>query len=378
MLSGGMLTRSVIEQRSSRLSVDVARVFHLSESGLDVAIQALRTDPHYTGASYTELGNRLGGYAIEVAPDGPSRRMIRSTGFYPSNNPTAIDYAVRTIETVVQVTKGTGPGYGVLGVQSVRFDGWDHVNIKKEDRRSLRVDSYDSRRGPYLEGVANGNLRICTNGHEEKAVALVGGVAINGDIVLGPGSDPETTLWQVPAQWTSISGSVSVADMKAPVEVVEIPMLPDGGRLSISGHKVVTLPGGLYRFHNVQISGHGRLVFTGQAAVYIEDELEISGNGGIDTLSRLPPNLALYVKGPRVSITGKPGLFARLVAPDAIVEISGNGDFYGAVTGREIVVRGRGDIHYDTALNLYDEALNPPRIGDPFRVSILSWREASP
>ena len=242
----------------------------------------------------------------------------------------------------------------------------------------MKVDSYDSRRGPYTPEGTNGDLRVCTNGHEEKAVTLVGGVDIHGDIVLGPGSDPETTLWQIPAQWTSISGSVSVADMKAPVEVVDIPMLPDGGRLAISGHEVVTLPGGLYRFRKVQISGHGRLVFTGQADVYIEDALEISGNGGIDTLSRLPPNLTLYVKGPRVSISGKPGLFARLVAPDAVVEISGNGDFYGAVTGRKIVVRGRGDIHYDKALNLYDEALNPPRTGDPFRVSILSWREASP
>lgn len=378
MLSGGMLTRSVIEQRSSRLSVDVARVFHLSESGLDVAIQALRTDPHYTGASYTALGNRLGGYAIEVAPDGPSRRMIRSTGFYPSNNPTAIDYAARTIETVVQVTKGTGPGYGVLGVQSVWFDGWDHVNIRKEGRRSLRVDSYDSRRGPYPEGAANGNLRICTNGHEEKAVALVGGVTIHGDIVLGPGSDPETTLWRVPEQWTSISGSVSVADMEAPMETVEIPMLPDGGRLSISGHEVVTLAGGLYRFHDMRISGNGTLVFTGPAEVYVEEDVQISGKGEIDTASQLPTNLALYVKGTHVSISGDADLFAKLVAPNATVEISGNGDLYGAVMGREIIARGRGDIHYDEALNLYDEALNPPRRGDPFRVSILSWREASP
>ena len=56
----------------------------------------------------------------------------------------------------------------------------------------------------------------------------------------------------------------------------------------------------------------------------------------------------------------------------------GNGDLYGAVTGREIVVHGRGNIHYDEALNLYDEALNPPDSRDPLRATVLSWRELDP
>lgn len=378
MLSGGMLTRSVVEQRASRSSLSLARAFHLSESGVDLAIHELRADPNYTGAGYADFGTGSGGYSIDVIPDGLSSWVIRSTGFYPSNDPTAVDYAARTIETVVRVTKGIGPGYGVLGVQSVRFDGWGHDDIRRGGRSSMKVDSYDSQRGPYTREGADGNLRICTNGYEEKVIALVGGVTINGDIVLGPGSDPDKTLWQVPKQWTSIRGSVSVAELEAPIELVEMPMLPDGGHLSLSGHDVVTLPGGLYRFHDLQISGNGTLLFTGPAAVYVEEDVQISGAGRIDTASHLPTDLALYARGAHVSISGDADLFAKVVAPNATVEISGNGDLYGAITGREIIVRGRGDIHYDEALNLYDEALNPPRRSDPFRVSILSWREASP
>ena len=375
MVSGGILTRSVIEQRSSQLSVTLARVFHLSESGLDVAIQALRTDPDYTGASYTELGNRLGGYAIEVVPEGPSRRIIRSTGFYPENNPAAFDYAARTIEAVVQMTKGAGPGYGVLGVRSVRFDGWGHDGTNTtDDRTGMTVDSYDSRQGAYVKG-SSASLRVCTNANEPRAVTLIGGVTINGDVLLGPGSDPQTTLWRVPEKWNSISGTVSVADVGLPVESVEMPVLPDGGQLSISGHEVVSLPGGLYRFHDMQIAGHGRLVFTGPAEVYVEEDVRISGNGEIDTAAQLPTNLALYVRGAQVSISGDASLFAKLIAPDATVEISGNGDLYGPVIGREIVVHGRGEIHYDAALNLYDEALNSPRTGDPLQTVLLSWRE---
>jgi len=128
----------------------------------------------------------------------------------------------------------------------------------------------------------------------------------------------------------------------------------------------------------VQISGNGTLLFTGPAEVYIEEDVHISGRGGIHTAAQLPTNLALYVKGTHVSIGGDADLFAKVVAPNARVNISGNGDLYGAVTGREIIVRGHGNIHYDEARNLYDEALNPPRRDDPFRVSILSWREAHP
>lgn len=369
MLSVSLLTRATVEQRASLRSSNLARAFHLAEAGVDLAIQALRTDPDYTGAPYADLGTHTGGYAIQVARDGPSHWTIRATGSYPANDPAAVGYSVRAIEVVVQLAKGAGPGYGVLGDRSIRFDGGDGDEV--------RMDSYDSRQGPYASQGARANVRLCTNAHQERAVALVGGVTLLGDVVLGPGSDPERTLWRTPREWISISGSVSVADVGAPVEPVDMPLLPDRGRLHISGHEVVTLPEGLYRFRDLQISGHGRLEFTGPAEVYVEEDVEIAGDG-IGTAAQLPPNLALYVKGSRVSISGETDLFAKLNAPDALIELSGHSDLYGSVSGREIVVRGHADIHYDEALNSYDEALSPPRSTDPLQATVLSWREVDP
>lgn len=371
LLSGQALMRSMLEQRAGDLSLHLMQAFYLGEAGIDRAIHELRGDSGYAGAGYTAPGAGTGGYAMEVTPDGPWRRVIRSTGFYPSDRADAPGHVRKTVEAVVQIAEGSGPGYGVLGVRSVRLEGV-HGGRRGD---GIVVDSYDSRHGPYDDRRASGRVRVCTNSREDRAVALIGRVAIRGDLLLGPGGDPEAVLWRAPKAQAVVSGSVSVASAEAPLEPVEMPRLPDGGRLSISGRDVVTLPGGLHRFRAIDISGRGSLVFTGPTEVYVEDSVRISGQGRIHTASELPTNLALYVGGAHVSLGGDAALFAKVTAPYATVDISGAGDLYGAVIGREIVIRGDADLHYDEAWGLYDEALNPPRDGDRFRVTIVSWRE---
>ena len=341
---------------------------YLAEGGLDVALHELKTTPQYAGVGYTALGVGTGGYALEVIPDGPSLRILRASGFYPSNDPAAAGYTVKTLEAVVQVSRGSGPGYAVLGERSVRL----HGPVDDE----VVVDSYDSREtsAPLSSG---GNLRVCTNSAEDGAMTFISGVVVQGDVVLGPGSDPDRTLQRIPQHWTSISGSVRVAERRTPLEPIELPALPDRGPLHITGREVVTLPGGLYRFQELDISGNGRLVFTDRAEVYVEGNVRIAGEG-ITTAAQLPANLTLYVKGQRVAISGDTNLFLKLHAPDATVEMASRGDLYGAVSGREVIVHGQGDIHYDQALNTYDKALNPPEETDPYHVSVLSWREADP
>lgn len=375
-LSGATLARSTIEHRASRLDVSRLQAFHLSESGLDVAIHQLQRDPNYEGADYTALGPSAGGYAMTVIHREPSSRIIRATGYHPSSNPAVADYATNTVEAVVQLIKRAGPGNGVVGVESVQLNGWGCVSTRRDRARHLKLDSYDSRQGPYTAEASRGSLRVCTNDHRERAMSLMGGVAINGDVVLGPGSDPDRTLWQVPEHTISISGAVVVSETAVPVEEVVMPQLPDRGRLSISGDEEVILEGGLYRFRNIRISGHGKLIFTGPAQVYVDHRVEIVGHGAIATPDQRSTNLTLYVQGGRVGLSGHADLYARVHAPNAIVEISGDGDLYGAVIGRDVVVNGRGTIHYDEALNFYDEALNSPKSGaPPFQAKILSWRE---
>ncbi|MBI4354294.1 MAG: hypothetical protein HY595_03555, partial [Candidatus Omnitrophica bacterium] len=254
-----LLTRAVLEQQTSGRALNVVRAFHLSEAGLDAALRQLQDDSSYTGTNATELGSSSGGYSIGVTPLDPSLRQVVVTGWYPANDPQAFGYASRTVEVVVQLGEQPGPGNGVFGDLSVRFDGGGGDEAQ--------LDSYDSRQGPYTPEQARANVRLRTNSNEEGVIALVGGVAIKGDVVLGPGSDPETALQQTPKDWSSITGSVSVAASAVSLEPVTMPSLSDEGSLHIAGHEIVTLPGGLHRFRDLHISGHGQLIFTGPAEV---------------------------------------------------------------------------------------------------------------
>lgn len=364
-----LLGRAALELQTSGRALNQVRAFHLSEAGLDASLLQLRANPSYTGTEATAIGNGSGGYSVGIIPLGSSLRLIRTTGWFPSNDPAAYGYAARTIETVVQLAEQPGPGNGVLGDVSARFDGGGGDEAM--------LDSYDSRQGPYVPDQARANVRLWTNAHEEGAVTLVGGVTIKGDVVLGPGSDPALTLRQTPAGWNAVTGSVSVAEAQASLEPVDMPSLPDGGVLRISGHEVVTLPGGQYRFREIRITGHGQLIFTEPAEVYVDEEVQIAGNGVV-TADQRPPNLTFYVTGPHVVVSGQADLYAKIVAPHATVELAGDGDLYGAVSGRDIIVRGQAAVHYDEALTIYDIALNPPRDGDSLQAHALSWREVDP
>lgn len=366
--SGGMLTASLAEGRASLRAVSSLQAFHAAEAGLDRALHALQVDSQYAGNPYEKLGERSGGYTINAAPSGLNQWVVRATGFYPSDDVTAYGYTARTVEAVVELITRAGPGYGVLGDRSVEF------NSAVDDEVTL--DSYDSRQGSYQGG--RGHVRLCANAHEEKTVALIGGATVNGDVVLGPGSDPETALWQTPRTWTTITGSVTVADRTTPLEPVELPDLADVRSVQIAGHEVMILPGGLYRFRELHISGHGQLVFTGPAEIYVDEDVRLSGHGAIDTYDHRPTNLALYVKGDHVVLNSDADCFAKVSAPSATIELSGEGDLYGVLNGRAILVHGRGDVHYDEALNLYDEALSPPATPQTPQANILSWREVLP
>lgn len=369
-VSGAGLISSAVDQGIVLRSLNRVRALHLSEAGLDLALRNLQANPDYTGAAYALLSDQVGGYMIQVTPQSPSDRLIQITGFSPSDDPTSRGYSTATIEAMVRLSQLAGPGYGIMGEESVRIEGFG-------DHEAPKLDSYNSRQGPYDSQTARANVRLGTNANAERSMALTGPVTIRGDVVLGPGSDLSSTLWMAPKEWVTIEGSVSVSSQRLPSESVEMPLLPDEGRLHIAGHEVVTLPGGQYRFHEIHITGNGQLVFTGPAEVYVEEDVHISGNG-IRTADQLPPNLTLYVAGEKVVVHGKTDLYAKIVAPHAAVALSGNACLFGQASGREVIVNGGSAIHYDEALNLYDVTLNPPREDDDLEASVLSWREVDP
>jgi hypothetical protein len=68
-------------------------------------------------------------------------------------------------------------------------------------------------------------------------------------------------------------------------------------------------------------------------------------------MNNKPPNLTLvYLGTDQLTLNGTADMKAKIIAPNAIVDISGNFDFYGSVLAKEIVMTGSSSIHFDEDL----------------------------
>lgn len=104
-LSAATISRSVTENYLARQHRDAFESFWLAEAGVNRALSELRDNYSASGNNLwqTALGN--GGYTVDVAVEGQSRR-ITAYGFVPSTSPYR---AQRQIEVVM--TKSIPPGF---------------------------------------------------------------------------------------------------------------------------------------------------------------------------------------------------------------------------------------------------------------------------
>lgn len=112
-----------------------------------------------------------------------------------------------------------------------------------------------------------------------------------------------------------------------------------------------------------------------QLAIYTEYDVDITGdssnNGGVDNQNGQALGLQIWgtatsANTQNIKISGNGSLSAIVYAPNADVEIKGNGAVYGAVVGKTAKITGNANFHYDESLAAYGS-------NNPFKVA--SWRE---
>ena len=340
VLGTTLAASALAEHRLSLRTLSELQAFYAAEAGLDQALVALRGDPGYPGAAYTPLydasGNEIGGYSLTVVDVGNDQRAITVVGHYPSGDPNIPWYASATVMGRARLASSLFTG-AVFANQTVRITG------------NGTVDSYDSRDGPYCAAAAGSNGDVGTNGTANGAVTLTGNATVRGDAWVGPGADPNAAV--------TLTGNASITGQKLAMSAPRVlaPVtIPDGlgcgGNLSVCGNTTLTLPGGTYRYHNVSVSGNGRINFTGPATLYVSGTVSISGNG-VTTAANSPPNLVIYVAGSgSVSVSGNGNFYGAVYAPQSMVSTTGNGARFGALIGNTVRITGNGGVHYDEAL----------------------------
>jgi Flp pilus assembly protein TadG len=226
-------------------------------------------------------------------------------------------------------------GYGLVGLAGITLSGNSSI-------------SYWS-----PTGATSNHGSIASDGN----ITLKGSSSIQGDSRPGPGMS------------VSMSGSSSVSGSTAPLSsyltypnasagsaattnndsAAGSSLNPGTNDFGIGGTTSLTLPGGVYYFHNFNTAGQTTLSFSGPATVYVTGNVGI--NGATVTSGNLPENLSIQVIGSgNVNVGNNASIYFNLYAPQSPVTLSGSGAIYGSVLGFSINMTGTSSINYDLGL----------------------------
>lgn len=241
------------------------------------------------------------------------------------------------------VASAAGAGnFGVVGLNYIKMGG-------------NSSDSYYSPDG-YTSGgekgsiASNGNIYLSGNSYVHGDARPGIGMTVDSPSRVSGSSDPLTKPLNYPR---ANAGAFATTNDNANIPAA---YFSKAGNLTLKSGESLTLPGGVYYLNAVNLGAGSTMSFTGPAKVYCEGNWVM--NGHAETSGNLPKNLKIIMVGPssssasagKVTIGGGSAMYAHIYAPLSPINLSGTGDFYGAMVGESIDMTGTSAIHYDTAL----------------------------
>lgn len=214
---------------------------------------------------------------------------------------------------------------------------------------------------------------IRTNSTEPGAINLAPNTEITGEIVVGPGGDPESVI-------TDKKTSVIDGPTYAASELLDFPFMPVPSEVVTSAFPpsaggITTITAGMYEFPPITIKNGEKVYIEGNVTISTGD-VRINNGGEIRVLSG--GSLALYVDGSfiadtdsyifnedldatKLKIYGSPDctqviiknsgdLWAAVYAPNATLEIKNSGVTYGGFVGSSLIMKNSGEFYFDTRL----------------------------
>ncbi|GEM_PF-1336255 len=380
----------VFYQASERVQYRIS-AFNLAETGIDQALIQLTSNPSYTGSgpSCTVLGN--GCYHIEVRSsvthpseitDPNIRKIIASghtAGQTPFNNPASYAHEMRQIETYVDVTPEPLFNYTIFGDTKVDFTSSGSLS------QFLGTASCDSNLGncgvPWSD-VEKADGDMGTNGTAAASIHLKGAVAIPGDLVVGPTGDPASAIRLEAYGGSSpvhVGGAYANPGQPKVMNDVQIPTgLTNQGNLDVSSG-TTTFSGGQYWFSSVDISGTGKVEFTGPATIYVSGNVNLRSLEGLVAHQNKAPNLTIHVQGSQTINVGKIGrVYGAVYAPKSTIHLQDGGSaqetfWIGSLVANQVVRAADSATDNDLYL-IHDKALNS--IATPnVRPKVKAWQE---
>lgn len=206
--------------------------------------------------------------------------------------------------------------------------------------------------------------------------AIQGGLMANGD--LSTSGNWQVNGLDLPAGTPSVQENLRAAQKvlpsvpSAPASATSIPAI------NLGGSRTMTLNSGDYVVPSINITGSGKLIVNGTSAAPVRlwiqganPNIHISGSG-VANSNGVPSAFQIFssLAGPTI-FSGTAEFRGVVYVPNSLIQVSGNGDIYGALVGRDLHMSGNGAVHYDEALR----SLNTLTSLSLSRRQIVSWQE---
>ncbi len=395
----GYLKMSLTEYQLSQRTLKLQSTMNLAEAGLEIGMNAINTKD-WTGWTSVGSNGKFRDLSSIAFSDG---RVARIRVYLEDFNSTPILAAEgRVIEpngdelfkqVRVDMTSSGLFSNGLTAKDTINFNG-----------NNVTVDAYDSTVGVWNytlnredEGsvaslsVDNGALDV-GNGDIWGYLATGGGTYDIGSSGSVMGADTPSGVTEDPDR-ISYDFKANLPDVSAPSLTIDHTTLAAGSigdpfaswssspevyhisSFSMSGNNTITVVGPTVIIvdGDFKLSGQAELNIVGTESylkIYVGGDLDLTGKGVLNSEQKPEAfqvwGTAVSGAGQSIKVAGNGDFAGILYAPNADLEIKGNGNVSGAAVGEDITLTGNAAFHYD---------LNLKNLDSDGSYSISRWRE---
>lgn len=295
------------------------------------------TLPPTTTAVFTNISYQNAGYTCDVSGDPNSGWQINSTG--------TAGNATKTVHCKL-VPKSLWFGIGVKSGIDVK-PGTTFGTVP----------------------VSGGDFKLATNSTSPDSIVLKVGVTIPGDIIVGPGGNPDTIINE--KSTTTITGTTYPSETVIQFPPVIVPpnllaLAPTAvydpcisGNIRYSGWSLsglTTVVGNTTIFVDGKMTmGNGAELYMAPGSsltVYLNGNMEDKNSAGITNATNDATKFLLYATDncTQLDLKAKTDFYGAVYAPNATLTMYNNGNLYGACVGKNVEMKNSGSFYFDTRL----------------------------
>lgn len=379
---GSFLKLANHENRLSNIALHSNSSLNLAEAGLELALYALNNEDlsGWTVSGTTAVMNRqeidLGKNSVGVIHarilNFDTNPIVQAEGKIELPNRPSV-----TKQVEIKLVRRSLFANGITARNRVTFKGGNAF-----------VDSYSSNAGVPSSNIVenNDNGSVASVSIETEAISIsnaevYGYVSTGGSSpVVGPGGriygkdtpsdvmqDPNRIALDFAADFpevvppTSYDGYLPLlSGGTIGVKNATVPTVYKVGSISVKSQDLLTIEGPvvLHVIGDVDIKGELEIEnLPGNfAVIYLDNDLDIGGNGAVNNLTNRPESLLIYGSNPvhqSIKLHGNGILYAAVYAPNASLELKGgghSGGMGGAVVANDVFINGNYSFHYDEDL----------------------------